>query len=273
MGGLLLSIKEVPITNESLCCCCACRQSYEYKIRISHICARTSTKYTKPPITLQQIIESKQGFNEFARHCSKEFRIESFLFFVETHQWLNTLLQQDDYKEFVADHDQLIDIHLPRSAPRSSILCTESKVSCIEIAPQVQEDMEMEMDDLDDCGKLSLPSDEEYMQCAMIFEKYVPDSSYFCINIDGPTRCLLMKQFGGEDGTKNVEYYAQVLKENGMTKEELFHVFDPCRFGIYRLLMSAFTRFKPTPQYQKGIAVVENTTQSPVRQDSPSTNT
>merc|ERR1712228_316133 len=70
---------------------------------------------------IKQLLESKDGFDAFARHLSKEFCLENLLFFVETQQWLLYLTRMSSYRDCINYDDDLIHIRLHATCPKSQI--------------------------------------------------------------------------------------------------------------------------------------------------------
>eukprot|EP01083_Nonionella_stella_P034927 95490_1 len=209
---------------------------------------------------LRQVLESKHGFNSFARHLTKEFCLENLLFFVETQQWLHALGRKQKYKDCIMTqmvatapslqdnvsiemftnnknnkltHD-LIQIHFPETAPKSII---------VEHDQHANADTNKKDDEF--------PSDQEYLQCVALFKKYIANEACFCINIDSITRNQLYAVFNGVlYSNKDSEIVEHLRKKSSINAHNLFHLFDGCRSQIFQLLTFAYQRFQKTEEYR-----------------------
>eukprot|EP01084_Bolivina_argentea_P065682 119728_1 len=162
---------------------------------------------------LQHVISHEIGFNLFARHLTKEWSIECLLFLLETSQWLLSISFSD---EIIND----IPFILPSNAPISKIV--------------------------------QMDKNNEYIQCAKLFTKYISNDAYFAINIASKTRHELYQQTGYNDKDKQSnEMIAQYLNENGINHSELMSLFSESRKEIYRLIHAAFGRFRQSDTFQK----------------------
>lgn len=94
---------------------------------------------------------------------------------------------------------------------------------------------------------------DPWMQCVKIFQKYVINGSYFCINISGENRIELYEKFGYDTtSTKCDEELLEILKEkceNNMDK--LFHIFDTARYAVFRLMIYSVSRFENSDTYKE----------------------
>eukprot|EP01084_Bolivina_argentea_P087396 157842_1 len=236
-------------------------------------------KNTLNDLNLKQVLQHEIGFEYFSRHLSKEYCIENILFFVETHQWLLSLLMKKEYQKFVAtdilniinetENQAKTNKHMHQlSASIGNIfgvtVTVDTYVSDEQLltimfpdnAPKSRivtdnfdNEENVEHDENDD-----YPSVNEYMQCIKIFKKFITNSAYFCVNIDSASRYGLYQIFGFKeyDSSQKEEDIVKILKnKTKMTRTELFHLFDGCRTQVYQLLNFAFMRFKITKEYKK----------------------
>ena len=103
--------------------------------------------------------------------------------------------------------------------------------------------------------KVEMSITDPWMQCVLLFKKYIVNGSYFCINISGESRDKLYQIFGFEDGfdadTKfDNESICDALKEKCSNLNELFHVFDEQRKEISYLMQISMSRFMQTDEYK-----------------------
>eukprot|EP01084_Bolivina_argentea_P004120 7803_1 len=181
---------------------------------------------------IRQILQNEIGFNEFARHLTRELCIENLLFLVETSQWLDVLSEQYGFTE------DILQLKFTDSAPKSPIV--DKYNIGINNLKVVQ------------IGVHDLPCDNEYLQSVLLFEKYISNDAIFCVNISGMCRKKLYKQFGyGDDNKRGNDDMLKVLQQDKITHEQLFNLFDESRQEVLLLLLSAFRRFKRTEQYEK----------------------
>eukprot|EP01083_Nonionella_stella_P021486 59554_1 len=163
-------------------------------------------------ITIKDALQDIHGFNLFARHLSREFCIESLLFFVETQQWKTSLYAKPEYMSF--EQTRFMQIVIPQNAPQSRI-------------------MEMEDGAQTDADAL-MPTTREYIQTIQLTELY----KHFGYYDSSPT-------------ADEKEYLRIVKEETKMDRKALFHLFDEPRKEVYSLLRHGFLRFKATDGYQK----------------------
>eukprot|EP01084_Bolivina_argentea_P319880 554879_1 len=196
---------------------------------------------------LQQILSDKHGFNEFARHLTKEFCLENLLFIVETQQWLQSLAKNENYLYIVNDSinnkkkgSLTLKLEFPDSAPKSRILQNNSDINNTH-----------NIENKENENKMDLPSFSEYLQCVELFNKYIRNSAYFSVNISSRTRDELYEIFGFNDSSVRPDIYqmTRILNDNKMSKEKLFNLFEAPRKQIFQLLMYTYSRFKQTDEF------------------------
>eukprot|EP01084_Bolivina_argentea_P087391 157837_1 len=171
---------------------------------------------------LEHVIIDKHGFDEYAKHLTKEWCIENLLFFMETQEWINSNNIQKNTK---------IHLTFPDSAPKSKIVYENNN--------------------------------NKYLQAVQLFEKYISNSGYFCINISFSARGFLYDTFGYNDSHKIQESeMVKSLKQNKITNENLFHLFDESRTQILKLLKSAYGRFKRSDAFIKLEQTISESIQS-----------
>ena len=166
-------------------------------------------------VTLRQILEDDNGFNEFARHLTKEFCIENLLFILELQQCLISLNLESDKIE-----SSDLNVLLPENAPKSQIVSTK----------------------------------DIYLQFAELFKKYIANDAYFCVNISGGTRGRFYEklEYDDKDNKKSMDVIVNYLKEkDDMDKYALFELFDDARREIFELMNFAFVRFRKTGPFQE----------------------
>eukprot|EP01083_Nonionella_stella_P033621 92017_1 len=190
-------------------------------------------------LTLHQVLENKHGFNEFARHLTKEFAIENLLFFVEILQWEKELLKRKEFAEVSAS--VWTDITLPHNAPISRI---------------VHPNGDAHADVASTCA---------YVQAVRLFKKYIPNTAYFALNISAKQRNALYAEFVYSDSQRVTEdqnhQMVNVLKDvRKMDSHTLLHLFDDGRSEAYLLLKFAFLRFRDAEEFEKISETIINST-------------
>eukprot|EP01083_Nonionella_stella_P117693 351033_1 len=197
---------------------------------------------------IRHILQDDNGFNLFARHLTKEFSMENMLFVLETQQWIHFILglhQENPYS--VANSNQssafveLCSIKFPDNVPKSSIIQSPVHVSA-------EEEITVEMDDM---NQTALTDEDKVYLCAVeIFQKYIINRAYFCINISYDHRAQLYALFGWNDSKQSIEsVMVKHLKERDLSLLELMHIFDDVRIEVYKLMANGFRRFKVTGEY------------------------
>eukprot|EP01083_Nonionella_stella_P014817 41492_1 len=236
---------------------------------------------------LKAILADKDGFRLFAAHLMKEYAIEHLLFFVETSQWMdyvNDQCLQDNIALSVNERAAQVDVNLHKNAPKSRIVSwnrdddrqvrsfqsheIDSTASGLS-APSARRSQTLSALTMSSGGKPSahaqqltidlnlaefeLPNaiNDPWFQCVKLFQKYVANGSYFCINISGEDRIKLYELLGYDNNsTKCEEELVEILRdkcENNMDK--LYHIFDTARYAVFRLMLWSVSRFETSDLY------------------------
>ena len=278
-----------------------------------------STQFFK----LKAILLHPDGFRLFAAHLMKELAIENLLFFVETSQWLEYVMEicnkEPDNPNMSVSVDEKasgIDVKFHKHVPKSRIVCwnrnddrqihsflpsslqsdydgtitdashgtgsgqitpghttpgpsgtistgTKTHSSALGIMSSTQpkykpkpghgHSTQLTIDLNLDEFELNTAILDPWLQCVKIFQKYVINGSYFCINISGENRIELYEKFGYDTtSTKCDEELLEILKEkceNNMDK--LFHIFDTARYAVFRLMIYSVSRFENSDTYKE----------------------
>eukprot|EP01084_Bolivina_argentea_P087389 157835_1 len=187
--------------------------------------------------SIHRILQSKHGFNAFARHLTKEFCIENLLFVVETQQWLQSLIKDAKYMQFAEDELEKkrpfsLTLEFPETAPKSLII---QETTTVDTTEEIGNDF---------------PSISEYLQCVQLFDKYIKNSAYFMININSESRIRLYQTMGySHSHSQNHNEMVETLQKNKLSTKDLFYLYDGCRQQIYTLLTYAYSRFKRSDEY------------------------
>lgn len=210
---------------------------------------KQSSSISATTVTLRDILLSKHGFHVFARHLTREFSIENLLFFVETHQWLRTLLSNRTFSSYsiIPNAENLLNIEFHEKVPQSNIVLCGS-----------ENDDEQKQEYAND--------DTVYIQCVQLFKKYICNDAYFCVNISYPTRMNIYSYFDYSDGLyphsrndakaksaemKNLVNSLKKSVTNGDQMLLIFKIFENARHEIFQLLHHSFARFKYSDECSK----------------------
>lgn len=227
----------------------------------------------------------------------KELAIENLLFFVETSQWLEYIIEYCKDKvnikisvdEKAAGIDVKLHKHVPKSrivaynpnddrqiinalaitaddtmtgtgtsghtttGPSGTLTATATHTSSFGTRPKPGHSTQLTIDLNLDEFEISTAIKDPWLQCVKLFQKYIINGSYFCINISGEDRIALYDLFGYDSSsTKIDEELLEVLKEkceNNMDK--LFHIFDTARYAVFRLMIYSVSRFENSDVYKQ----------------------
>eukprot|EP00488_Nonionellina_sp_1-RS-2012_P003745 TRINITY_DN8106_c0_g1_i1.p1 TRINITY_DN8106_c0_g1~~TRINITY_DN8106_c0_g1_i1.p1 ORF type:complete len:111 (-),score=16.59 TRINITY_DN8106_c0_g1_i1:259-591(-) len=105
------------------------------------------------------------------------------------------------------------------------------------------------MDDFE----IPIPIIDPWMQCVKLFQKYVINGSYFCVNISGERRIVLYRIMGYDTfSTKSDSELVEILMANcNDDMNKLFHVFDSARYAVFRLMIQTVARFETSDIYSQ----------------------
>eukprot|EP01084_Bolivina_argentea_P252271 423405_1 len=206
-----------------------------------------ANKSTNMNLNLIDVLKDDELFKYYARHLSKEFAIESLLFFVECHQFMQYLVQYIDLtvKETSLSslnttsnsHAYIDDIELnAKNIPQSSIV-----------------------QDLKETNSINIAS-------INLFLKYIDnDDAYFLINISFEARNSLYEIFGlnisndtkmatdsnGNGNNSKQKLMNAFMVKNNITPKQISNAFYQTRLEIFTLLHSGFGRFKAKMMQKK----------------------
>merc|ERR1712087_562201 len=110
-------------------------------------------------------------------------------------------------------------------------------------SPSAAEDDDSEFATLSEC-----------VQAAALFDKFVAESAYFCINISWDARKKLSEFFGANADDANslkVESMVHHLQDSKVTRESMWRIFVESRESIFLLLLQSLGRFVLTESYPK----------------------
>ena len=212
---------------------------------------KNNNKLNKPSTHLKAIVSNEDGFRLFAQHLMHEFAIENLLFYIETNQWLRSLIEKSEINNWLIEYDEKssgIDIKFASNAPKSRIvqfckLSLSDKIAAEKIYES--SDNLVGNETPHDFGRaISLETRENvindpWMQSVKFFKKYIIFGSYFAINISGGDRAYLYKLFGFEDKiNKSEQELCENLKINcNNSINQLFHIFDTSRLAVFKSLL------------------------------------
>eukprot|EP00485_Elphidium_margaritaceum_P022840 CAMPEP_0202712634 /NCGR_PEP_ID=MMETSP1385-20130828/43549_1 /ASSEMBLY_ACC=CAM_ASM_000861 /TAXON_ID=933848 /ORGANISM="Elphidium margaritaceum" /LENGTH=424 /DNA_ID=CAMNT_0049372723 /DNA_START=477 /DNA_END=1751 /DNA_ORIENTATION=- len=246
-----------------------------------------STQFYK----LKMILLHQDGFRLFAAHLMRELAIENLLFFVETSQWLDYVMQTGGQQAQQAKDAAEIWIRFNEHAPRSRIVCWSAQDDRVVALPHDLLDATLSSNstapsahsgarpsatmtatassafskpksahasqltvDLNlDEFELSTAITDPWLQCVKLFRKYVANGSYFCINISGENRIKIYEYFGYDTTSTTVdEELVEVLKEKcNNDMQQLMRIFDVARYSVFRLMIYSVSRFEASDVYQE----------------------
>ena len=217
------------------------------------------------------------------------FAIENLLFFVESGQWLQFLMDRCRQENVLLSIDEKaagIDIQFHENVPRSRIVfwngsddrsvdatlalgdditgsvhsahtlsgfsgtlstLTKTISSGKPSTHAAQLTVELNMENYE----VSNAIDDPWLMAVKLFQKYIVNGSYFCINISGESRIVLYEQFGYDNvAIKRDEELMQTLKAKcGNNMDKLFHIFDTARYAAFRLMIYSVSRFENSEAY------------------------
>ena len=204
---------------------------------------------------------------------------ENLFFFVETQQWLRALSKKQGYAVFRSNarEKDMIHIEMTAHAPKSTIIAVrslegppgDSKTGSVKKSKSVavivndfshslaglsrarsgSEEDESEADDDTEFATLS-----ECVQGAALFDKFVSNDAYFCVNISGEARDDLYALFGAKTddaGSLKMESMVRHLRQSKVTKKQMWLAFDESRKSIFLLLLQSLGRFVQTECFPK----------------------
>lgn len=254
---------------------------------------------------LRDTLQRKHGFNLLARHLSKEFAIENFLFFVETQQWLQSLYNRPSFAHLKSvddekyNYDNLVSPP-PQSSPPSDdeqpdvkrVISFSGLRDVINMSPvpkhksydlltikfhesipksnilrhyktDLMTVIASSSDDVGSDGKDEEDFDAIYEESVNIFQKYIPNSAYFSVNISYNCRQQLFAKFGYDESIRNARTSGAIsdqrrmlctVKENCNSEETIVQLFEDARQQVYKYLIYSYTRFKKTAEFKQLMA-------------------
>eukprot|EP01084_Bolivina_argentea_P166979 289877_1 len=174
------------------------------------------------------VLKDDELIHLFAKHLLKEFSIENILFLIETHQFIQCIINQIDIDK---KSNILNNIKYASIIPESTIV------------KQLKQSQE------------STSLNDVYTASAKLILKYIDyDESYFTINISSETREITNDVFGlmtiqsnKQSGKSKSEQINEFMSKKNITVQQIYNVFHLSRMEIFGLCKHTLSRFEYNP--------------------------
>lgn len=228
-------------------------------------------------VRLENIMETQYGFRLFAQHLEREHLMENLLFFMETQQWLNSVMFLKRYENSSEFEKVRITANESLGIVTENDVCdtldagTMDELKCNEIsmktnkAPSYHSTVNSISFDRDSLQFSNMTEMEVVcIHAAEIFRAFIAgdysggkvgDVSRVNVSVKVSQTLFELFDFNQQmdiSSEESIHVLAENLKNSSIANgDEFFDMFDDGRDEIYVLLQNSFERFRNGPAFKK----------------------